>query len=78
MAWAPEDHLSEGQGYTFERRKTPQCAERLLQVKHIQQRADVPDVGGKPAGMPYALNVAQHPRRFNLLTFPLVLRDLVL
>lgn len=27
-------------------------------MKHIQQRADAPDVGGKPAGMPYALNVA--------------------
>lgn len=54
----PEEHLSEGQGYLPERHKTPQSAENVLQTKHIQQRADAPDVGGKPAGMPYALNVA--------------------
>lgn len=42
-------------------------------MEHIQQRADVPDVGGKPAGTPYALNVAQQPLRFNLIIFPIEL-----
>lgn len=70
MARALEDHLSEGQGYPSERHKTPQSAENLLQVKHIQQRADAPDVERKSAGTPYALNVAQQPLCFNLIIFP--------
>lgn len=77
MDWAPEEHLSEGQGYLPERHKTPQSAENVLQTKHIQQRADAPDVGGKPAGMPYALNVAQKPLCFNLTIFPIVLKGSV-
>lgn len=46
-------------------------------MNHIQQRADAPDVGGKPAGTPYALNVAQYSQRFNLIMFPKVLRGSV-